>query len=207
MQREAASRDKIVKISARLFAENGFHNTGVAELSKAVGRGRGALYHHIESKESLLYEICTVQVDEATVAAERILESSLPSTEKLTLLARGLLRNISDHLDEWTVFFREFAALTGERFAEVATKRARYEEIWLKTWREGFEAGELRGGDPILIKGILGMFNYSYLWMRPAGKMAPEAVADMFIDVLLNGLTTVQRHPIAQISSETELVD
>ena len=35
-----------------LFAKKGYNGVGVAEIGAASGFGRGALYHHIESKEA-----------------------------------------------------------------------------------------------------------------------------------------------------------
>ncbi|MCW2838117.1 MAG: TetR/AcrR family transcriptional regulator, partial [Marmoricola sp.] len=42
--------------------------------------------------------------------------------------------------------------------------------------------------EPIVVKGILGMFNYSYLWLRPGRGLSPEAIADLFVNVLERGL-------------------
>jgi TetR/AcrR family transcriptional regulator, cholesterol catabolism regulator len=44
----------------------------------------------------------------------------------------------------------------------------------------------------VLVKGLLGMHNYSYLWMREDGRLTPEEVADRFCDILLGGLTGVE---------------
>jgi AcrR family transcriptional regulator len=49
--------ERIMCVAAELFASKGYHATGISELSEAVGMGRGALYHHISSKEDLLFEI------------------------------------------------------------------------------------------------------------------------------------------------------
>ena len=56
MSPRAAKKDQKERIrskAAHLFARNGYHGTGVQEISEAVGLGRGALYHHIGSKEAL----------------------------------------------------------------------------------------------------------------------------------------------------------
>lgn len=53
-----------VRTAARLFAAKGFHATSMSELERAVGLGRGALYHHISSKQQLLYDLCCSHVEE-----------------------------------------------------------------------------------------------------------------------------------------------
>jgi len=47
--------------------------------------------------------------------------------------------------------------------------------------------------DPVVVKGLLGMHNYSYLWLREDGRLTPEEVGDRFCDVLLAGL---RAHPL-----------
>src|SRR4051812_15717846 len=67
---------RIRRKAAKLFAENGYDATGIQELSEAVGLGRGALYHHIGSKELLLFDIITQSVISVVQEAEAILEQS-----------------------------------------------------------------------------------------------------------------------------------
>src|ERR687896_2159766 len=94
------NRSRVIAVAADLFARHGYHGTGIAELGKAVGLGRGALYHYIESKEALLYAISRTQVDRMNAHAERALASALSPEELLHEMARGLLRNIAEHRAE-----------------------------------------------------------------------------------------------------------
>ena len=50
-------RLEIIDCAAHFFAAKGYDATGIAELSDAVGVGRGTLYHYIGSKEDILAEI------------------------------------------------------------------------------------------------------------------------------------------------------
>src|SRR6266496_1484504 len=49
-----ARRHEIVDVSAKVFAERGYHATSTTELCEANGIGKGALYYYIGSKEQLL---------------------------------------------------------------------------------------------------------------------------------------------------------
>jgi AcrR family transcriptional regulator len=182
------NRERVVAVAADLFARHGYHGTGIAELAKAVGLGRGALYHYIESKEALLYAISRTQVDRMNAQAEAALRAGLPPEELLREMARGLLRNIADHRSEWAVFFRDHSALTGERRDHVIAARERYEGYWRQALDRGVEAGALRPTPALLVKGILGMLNYTYLWFEPGGALTPEELADEYLDTLLRGI-------------------
>ena len=187
---KSSRREEILQIAARLFAENGYHGTGIAELGEAVGLGKGALYHHIGSKEDLLYEISSRHVIEMVAFGERLLATDIAPLEKFRRLSRRLMRTIADNLPELTVFFREVRTLRGERGEHLLSLRARFEEIWAAILEEGRAAGIFRTADPIVVKGVLGLHNYSYLWLRPEGERTPEEISDTYCDVLLRGLLT-----------------
>ena len=46
-----ARRQSIIDTSASVFAQRGYHATGIMELCAANDLGKGALYHYIVSKE------------------------------------------------------------------------------------------------------------------------------------------------------------
>jgi AcrR family transcriptional regulator len=187
-QDAGSTKTRIVQTAAVLFARRGYDATGVAEIGEAVGLGRGALYHHIESKEALLYEICVLHVRDLVGFAENLLALDLPPEMKFRRLSRQLMRVISHNLDELTVFFHDFRALSAERAENIAGLRQRFEDAWLTILEKGAEDGTFRQVNPILVKGILGMHNYSYLWLTQDGALEPEEIADVFCDALLRSI-------------------
>ncbi len=44
----------------------------------------------------------------------------------------------------------------------------------------------------MVVKGILGMFNYSYLWIDESGSMTPEKIASVFSEAILTGIRVRQ---------------
>ncbi|HWH19777.1 MAG TPA: hypothetical protein VN671_04530, partial [Solirubrobacterales bacterium] len=70
----------------------------------------------------------------------------------------------------------------------LVARRAGYQVIWEDVLAAGVESGEFLAPDPVFVKGVLGMHNYSYLWLREDGRLTPEQVGDRFCDVLLAGL-------------------
>src|SRR3954471_23270279 len=52
-QRGRATREQLVAIARRLFAERGYEGASVEAVLSESGVSRGALYHHFESKEAL----------------------------------------------------------------------------------------------------------------------------------------------------------
>src|SRR3954454_5274025 len=56
-------RHALVEIAAALFAEQGFKATTVREIGDAAGVLSGSLYHHFDSKETIVDEILSSYLD------------------------------------------------------------------------------------------------------------------------------------------------
>src|SRR3954451_20747512 len=53
----SARRDAMLGLAAELFAEKGFRATTVRDIADAAGVLSGSLYHHFDSKESIVDEL------------------------------------------------------------------------------------------------------------------------------------------------------
>src|SRR5437764_14257608 len=122
-----ARRHAIVDTSARVFARNGYHATGIAELCTANDLGKGALYHYIGSKEQLLAAIHDRVMDEVLASAERVTAAGGTPRAQLTMLGDELLDIITRYPDHVWVFLHEFPALTGERAEKFRERRREFE--------------------------------------------------------------------------------
>ena len=61
-------RDEILAIAAELFAERGFAATTVREIADSAGILSGSLYHHFDSKESMVEELLRTFLEDITLA-------------------------------------------------------------------------------------------------------------------------------------------
>lgn len=182
------SRQRILDAVTQLFVEKGYHGTGIQEISRAANLGRGALYHHIGSKEQVLFDISISLLKEATNTTLPFASSDDPPEVKFRNVARALLHHHATHGAGWLVAVQESRFLSEEHRSEVHKERQRFEDIWHQILSEGAAAGSWREVDAIDVRGILGMFNYAARWVRLGGKLTPEQIADRFVDLLLDGL-------------------
>jgi len=184
-----ARRDEIVDTSARVFAQRGYHATGIAELCTVNGLGKGAFYHYIQSKEELLAAIHDRVMDEVMVGADRVVRAGGAPSAQLAMLGDELLDVIHRYPDHVWVFLHEFPALTGERAEQFRVRRRAYEQRVEAVVRAGVEAGEFRDVDPWLTaRAWLGMHNYTYLWLKPGGRLTARAVANPFAEIFMRGI-------------------
>ena len=184
-----ARRQAIIDTSAPLFAKRGYHATGVTDLCDANDLGKGALYHYIGSKEELLAAIHDRVMDEVLLSADRVAAAGGTPSSQLALLGDGLLDVIHRYPDHVWVFLHEFPALTGERAEQFRVRRRAYEQRVEAVVRAGVEAGEFRDVDPWLTaRAWLGMHNYTYLWLKPGGRLTARAVANPFAEIFMRGI-------------------
>ena len=184
-----ARREVIVDTSARLFARQGYHATGLNELCDANDLGKGALYHYIGSKEGLLAAIHDRVMDEVLRGADRVAEAGGSPSAQLAMLGDELLDVIHRYPDHVWVFLHEFPALTGERAATFRERRQQYERRVEAVLRAGVESGEFRELDPWLTaRAWLGMHNYTYLWLRPGQRLTARDVAKPFAEIFIRGI-------------------
>jgi TetR/AcrR family transcriptional regulator, cholesterol catabolism regulator len=188
-QKWQTRRQAIVDASARVFARQGYHATGILELCSENDLGKGALYHYIGSKEELLAAIHDRVMDEVLLGAGRVRDAGGAPGEQLEMLGEELLDVIHRYPDHVWVFLHEFPALTGERAERFRGRRQQYERQVEAVLRAGVAAGEFGDLDPWLTaRAWLGMHNYTYLWLRPGGRLSAKDVAEPFAAIFLRGI-------------------
>ncbi|MEQ4724123.1 helix-turn-helix domain-containing protein [Nonomuraea sp. B19D2] len=87
-ERGAATRDRVLAIATRLFAERGYDDTSIEAVLQESGLSRGALYHHYAGKDALFEAVL-----EATESAigRKILEAVRGIADPAASLRAGVL--------------------------------------------------------------------------------------------------------------------
>jgi AcrR family transcriptional regulator len=183
----SARREELTRIAARLFAERGYQGTSLADLAEALGVQKPSLYHHIDSKEDLLWEVAWAGA-EAFHAGLDAVPTGAPATERIRLALQAHLAVVAGQLDVATVFTREWRYLEGERRERFVAERRRYEERIRDLFREGVEGSELRTDLDIPTAALLFLSaaNWAYTWLRPGAET--DRLADRLYAALLDGM-------------------
>ncbi|MBB5917188.1 AcrR family transcriptional regulator [Nocardia transvalensis] len=184
----AETRERIVHAAVDLFAEKGFHGTGVAEIGERADVQRGALYYHIGSKEELLFEILRDYTELMLAEAAEIAGGAGEPVAKLRGLIHSHVRLIVAHRREVAIQLRDVTALTGDRGADLQELRERIQRYWQQVIDAGYAAGALRTADHVVTNSILGMLNMVTFWYRPHGGHTPGEIADILAATLLDGI-------------------
>jgi TetR/AcrR family transcriptional regulator, cholesterol catabolism regulator len=180
-------RDELTRIAARLFAERGYQGTSLADLAGELGVQKPSLYHHIASKEDLLWEVAA----EGARAFDEALDgvpADAPAAERIRLALRAHLAVVGAQLDVATVFVREWRHLEGERRERFVAERRRYEERIRELFHDGVAGSELRTDLDVATAALLFLSaaNWAYTWLRPGADTG--GLADRLYAALLDGM-------------------
>jgi TetR/AcrR family transcriptional regulator, cholesterol catabolism regulator len=183
----SARRTELNQIAARLFAERGYQGTSLADLAEQLGVQKPSLYHHIDSKEDLLWAVAW-EGAEAFHAALDSVPPEAPAAVRIRLALRAHLAVVAGQLDIATVFVREWRYLDGERRELFLAERRRYEERIRDLFRDGVEGSELRTDLDVATAALLFLSaaNWAYTWLRPGADTA--VLADRLFVALLDGM-------------------
>jgi len=184
-------REELLGIAGRLFAEKGFKNTTVRDIADAAGILSGSLYHHFDSKESMIDEILRTFQDELFGQYDEILASDLDPLAKLEQAVRVSFDAIDKFHDEVAIFQNESAyLLTFERFSYLGDRNRQSREVWLTLLRNGVEAGLLREDLDLELtyRFIRDTVWVAVSWYRPGGRRSHTEIAQQYLSILFEGV-------------------
>lgn len=184
-------RDELLRIAAGLFAEKGFKNTTVRDIADAAGILSGSLYHHFDSKESMVDEILRTFQEELFGQYDEILASDLDPLARLEQAVLVSFVAIDQHRDEVAIFQNEAAyLLTFDRFAYLADRNRQSREVWLTLLQNGIDAGVLRSDLDLELtyRFIRDTVWVAVSWYRPGGRRTHTEIAKQYLSILLEGI-------------------
>src|SRR5207247_8527620 len=92
------TRNRVFEVAAEVFHRKGYDNTSMSDVASAAGLTKAGLYHHISSKESLLYTVLDYGLDLTEAYVIRPLaEISDPLARFETMIALHQCLLLEDH--------------------------------------------------------------------------------------------------------------
>lgn len=184
---EKSKREEIVCAATRLFQQRGYHATSVKEIAEAAGILKGSIYHHINSKEELLFEITMKGIQPAIAQLEKVVnDPDLDATTKLKKALAIQIGTLTNYFDEMTIFLREKNFLSGKRKELYWKSRRQYEYLFRFLIDEGIQKGEFA---PFSTKyttlAIFGMTNWITEWYKPRGEEEMKEILQEFSRMIL----------------------
>jgi AcrR family transcriptional regulator len=86
--RGAATREHLVDVATRLFAERGYEETSIETVLEEASVSRGSLYHHFKNKEALFEAVLEAIENDVGL---RVMEAAETTTDPKAALRLGAL--------------------------------------------------------------------------------------------------------------------
>ncbi|MEV8632953.1 TetR/AcrR family transcriptional regulator [Streptosporangium sp. NPDC051023] len=191
-------RDHLVKLAAELFARKGFQATTVREIAEEAGILSGSLYHHFDSKETIVDEVLTTFLDDLVGRYRAALEQGGEPRAILSEMVRIGFSTLEPHRAAITVMQNDWSylrSLPGGRFDYLVKTEDEVERMWVGQIKRGQAVGQLRSDvDPKLTyRMIRDSIWVTVRWFRPGGRLNTAGLAEHYVTVLFDGLATGER--------------
>jgi len=194
MARTLEARQKlreICRVAARVFYEKGYDGASMQDIAEAVGLTKAGLYHHVSSKDMLLFEIMNYGMDILEEAVLAKVKDIQDPREKLRQTILGHIDLVVRARDmEITVILHENRSLKGNLRKQINARKRAYIE-----YLEGLIARvqEQSGMPPrlsphIAAFAVLGMINWLYQWYHLEGPVKEEEISTAYVDFFFRGL-------------------
>lgn len=204
--KSARRRDDILRQAADLFDRQGYSNTSLDDIARAVGIRREGIYYYFRNRAEILLHIIEPQIEALLSGLRDILQDpTLDHVARLRGAVRNHLERFDRHCLEMTVSMREgspeAASAAGDGLEGVHATMDQvwrdYEQMWTELVAAGQAAGAFRpageAGDPkMLAFAILGMCNWLARWYDPAGGVPIDDLIDSYAGLAGRGLLAEQ---------------
>lgn len=186
-------RTELLAIAAQLFADKGFRNTTVRDIADAAGILSGSLYHHFDSKESMVDEILSTFQEELFGQYDAILASADDARTKLERAVRVSFEAIENHPHEVAIYQNDADFLgTFDRFGYLEDRNAQSRQVWVTLVEEGIKTGVLRDDLDVTLtyRFIRDTVWVAVRWYRPGRGLTHTDIADQYVRILLDGISS-----------------
>jgi TetR/AcrR family transcriptional regulator, cholesterol catabolism regulator len=186
------SQADILKTFTALVAARGYDATSLSDVASALGLSKGTITYHFGSKDQLLKKMSLDYMDRRIAELELISEAFECPVQRLASIIGVIITAYRDDGPATRAFSREFMRFLDDPvMAEARVSRERYTATVRNVVQEGISSGHFRcTNSRIVTLQIFGMCNWGWTWLDPDGELSVQAIADIYVDTLLNGICT-----------------
>jgi TetR/AcrR family transcriptional regulator, fatty acid metabolism regulator protein len=192
--RTKGRKDRIMDVALRIFAEKGFQNATISEISKEAGCSEATIYEYFGTKEDLLFAI-----------PEKISRESIQETDRALTYIKGAEGRMRALLLAYVRLYQSnphYSALVllqlmnNKRFRQTPAHTAIRQSArrLLDCVKEGIADGTFKkNADPYLIRSMLlgtieHLFIHWHMQGTPKREKSIMEMLDPFIEIVLAGI-------------------
>jgi AcrR family transcriptional regulator len=191
-------RTMILGHAAKLFAEKGVAASTVREIAESVGILSGSLYHHFESKASMVEAIMTGYLDDLRGHSRAAVAATSDPRARLQALVEASFATIDAHPYATEIYQNDANYLRAlKRYPYLRAATAEVQRYWMSAIEDGVRAGVLREDIPpqVFYRLIRDAMWLSVHWFEPSRGYSMNQLAADCISVFLDGYAVGRRGP------------
>lgn len=124
-----SARDRVLDAATELFATHGFQSIGLRDLASYVGLQAGSLYHHIENKQALLFELIESALSDLLLDTTRRMKGARSPEKRLLRFIQAFVSFSFNERHRLTLMTREFSNLNDEQQQHILQLKDRYSSV------------------------------------------------------------------------------
>jgi len=200
--KNGSKKDAITQKASALFRKKGFPATSMRDIADAIGVEAPSLYNHIESKNSILKDICFGIARQFT---GNLREVELGTDLYLSKIERIIRFHISMMIQEYENVYisdHEWKHLPEPLLSDFKTQRRNYRSRLAAILQKGIDNKEISPVDPnVGVFTILSAISGIESWQRSGKKIDTKTLEENMVAILVGGLRC---HPGTQYGDSIE---
>jgi AcrR family transcriptional regulator len=184
------AKKNVFEVAAEVFHRKGYDNTSMSDVATAAGLTKAGLYHHVSSKESLLFTVLDSGLDLTESYVMKPLEGISEPLDRLRMMIDLHLRLVLEERNlEVTGLLHECKTLSTSDRARINRRKKEYVRMTTKLVADVVKKHHIKDVDPKLAAfALLGMLNWTYQWYKPSGSNSREQIVDTFQRIFMQGI-------------------
>jgi len=180
---------EVYRTAAQIILRKGYDATSINDIANALGMTKAGLYHYINGKKELLFDIMNFGLDELDEEVVRPASSIADPSARLRFIIASHAQLVTRGQGAITILVDEITALTPAQNRMITHRKREYFNRLRNLLNELKSEGKLNDLDTTAATfSLLGMISWLSRWFRPDGALTEEQVADQIVKIALNGL-------------------
>jgi AcrR family transcriptional regulator len=180
---------EVYRTAAQIILRKGYDATSINDIANALGMTKAGLYHYINGKKELLFDIMNFGLDELEEEVATPARSIADASERLRFIIASHARLVTRGQGAITILVDEITALTPAQNRIITRRKREYFDRLREVLNELKSQGKLQDVDTTTATfSLLGMINWLSRWFRQDGALTQEEIAEQITKIALNGL-------------------
>jgi TetR/AcrR family transcriptional regulator, cholesterol catabolism regulator len=180
---------EVYRTAAQIILRKGYDATSINDIANALGMTKAGLYHYINGKKELLFDIMNFGLDELDEEVVTPASSIADPSARLRFIIASHAQLVTRGQGAITILVDEITALTPAQNRMITRRKREYFNRLRDVLNQLKSEGKLHDVDTTAATfSLLGMISWLSRWFRQDGALTEEQVAEQIVKIALNGL-------------------